>query len=404
MLVLAWRNVWRNLRRSLITIISMASGLAAIMFGQSIMKSLQQQLIEKATGSITGQLQVLHRGLRELKFPDRLIDDPASVEKALAAQRGIKAYAERIMMMGLASSPTSSEGTLICAIQPDKEPAVTTMSQYLVAGDFLQHEPKGIVMGDRLASKLDVRLGEKVVVMAQGQDGSMDADAFRLSGLLHSGSLTFDESIIYVPLPAMQQMLSVGRKVNQFVIRADRLDEVSTIREELSQRLSGGPLQVVSWEDIDHEIVGIERFQDAILAVVLFIVFAIVALGVLNTLLMSFFERVREFGVLMAIGARPRWVLKLVLLESAILGIIGTALGLAGGLVLIAYFGHAGLHLPVGDAFSYFMPFPDVIYMRVIWRDHAFAAVCILATSLLAACAPALRAGRLRPAEALRHV
>ena len=132
--------------------------------------------------------------------------------------------------------------------------------------------------------------------------------------------------------------------------------------------------------------------------------FAIVALGILNTQLMSLFERVREFGVLMAIGARPRWIVRLILAESLVLGLVGVLLGVATGAAMIAYFGRHGLHLPVGQAFSYFLPFPSVIYLRPSWHQHAFACASVFAITLLASLPPALRAGRLKPAEALRHV
>src|SRR5579872_6428464 len=219
MLILAWRNVWRNLRRSLITTASMASGLAAIMFGQSMMKSVQQQLVDKDTSSITSHLQVQHKDIKELKMPDKYIDDPSVVERALASEPGIKAWAKRIQVTGLVSSPQTSEGVLIDAIEPDREPKVTSMSQYLTEGRFLSKNGKEIVLGEKLARKLDVRLGEKVVVMVQSRDGSMGADAFRVCGIFRAGSTTFDASIIYVPLEAFQQTLQVGQKVNQFAVR-----------------------------------------------------------------------------------------------------------------------------------------------------------------------------------------
>lgn len=403
MLVLAWRNVWRNFRRSLITTASMACGLAAIMFGQSMIKSEQRQLVEKATGSITGHIQIQHRSVKEFKFPDKYIENPDFVEKVLASQPGIKAYGQRINITGLVSSPAASLGVMISAVQPEREKKITSMAGYLTQGAFLDG-PRTIVLGDKLAQRLDVRLGEKVVVMAQADDGSMGAEALRLSGIFHTGSLTFDGQIAYIPLPICQDMLGAGRKINHFVVRLDDIDQADRIREQLSEKLAGQPLQVLTWKDVDHEILSIEKFQDGLLDIVLAVVFAIVALGILNTLLMSLFERVREFGVLMAIGARPRWVMKLVLLESVILGCIGTLAGLAFGLSLIAYFHQEGLRLPVGDALSYFIPFPSVIYLRVVWSSHAFAAGAVLLTSVIAAIAPSLRACRLKPAEALRHV
>ncbi|MBI5241463.1 MAG: ABC transporter permease [Elusimicrobia bacterium] len=404
MLRLAWRNVCRNLRRSLITVASMACGLAAIMFGQSMIKSVQRQLIEKATSSITGHLQVQNRSIKEYKFPDKYIDDPAPVEAVLARQAGVRAFGKRINVTGLVSSPAGSVGAMICAVEPEKEKEITTISSYLTQGRYLGTSDHEAVMGDKIAQRLDLRLGEKVVLMAQADDGSMGAEAFRVVGIYHTGSTTFDGQFIYVPLAGGQALLATGRKVNQIVVRLDDIGLAERTRQELMEKLGNRPVQVLRWLDIDHEIVAIQTFQNAILDIVLLIVFAIVALGVLNTLLMSLFERVREFGVLMAIGARPRWVMKLVLAESVILGFVGTLLGLALGCTLITYYGKAGLHLAVGDALSYFLPFPKVIYLRFAWMSHWRALLAVLVVSILAALPPALRACRLNPSEALRHV
>jgi ABC-type lipoprotein release transport system permease subunit len=403
MLALAWRNVWRNFRRSLITTASMGCGLAAIMFGQSMILSEQHQLIEKATGSITGHIQIQARNIKDYKFPDRYLPDADAIEAALKAQPGILAFGRRIHITGLISSPAGSVGVFISGVEPEREKNVTTMSSYVKEGKFLEG-PKSVVIGDKLASRLDVRLGEKVVVMAQADDGSMGAEAFRISGIFHTGSTSFDGQIIYVPLPAMQELLVTNKNVNHFVAKVADLDQVDQIQQELAQRLAGKQVQVLSWKNVDHEIMAIQKFQNGLLDVVLLIIFSIVALGILNTLLMSLFERVREFGVLMAIGAKPGWVLRLVLVESVTLGVVGMAFGLLAGSAMIAYFHRAGLPLPIGDAMSYFIPFPRVIFLRFAWAKHLFAAFAILVVSILAAIPPALRAMRLRPAEALRHV
>jgi ABC-type lipoprotein release transport system permease subunit len=403
MLALAWRNVWRNFRRSLITTASMGCGLAAIMFGQSMIISEQHQLVEKATGSITGHIQIQARNIKDYKFPDHYLEGVDKVEEALRSTPEIAAYGRRIHLTGLISSPAASVGALISSVEPQVEPRITTMSTYVTDGKFLSG-PKTVTIGDKLAQRLDVRVGEKVVVMAQADDGSMGAEAYRVSGIFHTGSTTFDGQIVYVPLPAMQELLATGAHINHFVARLKYIDDADRVQQELREKLRGLPVQVLSWKDVDHEIMAIQKFQNGLLDIVLLIIFSIVALGILNTLLMSLFERVREFGVLMAIGAKPRWVLKLVLIESVTLGAVGMLLGLAAGSAMIAYFHRAGLPLPIGDAMSYFIPFPRVIFLRFAWAKHLSAAAAILVVSILAAVPPALRAMRLRPAEALRHV
>ena len=404
MLRLAWRNVWRNRRRSLINVASMGFGLAAIMFGQSLLRSLQVQLIEKSTGSITGHLQIQAEGVDIIKMPDKFISDPRPVAATAEKDPRVLVSAGRIHLTGLISTPSTSVGVLVCGVEPEKERLVTDMHGYMTQGDYLGKTAKGLIMGEALAKRLDLRIGEKAVIMAQAADGSMGAEAFRLAGLYKTGSESFDTQIVYVPLAAFQELLVRPGQVNNYVIKLKDIEKVDEVQRDLAEALKGRSLRVLSWKEIDHEILGVKAFQDGILFIVLCVVFAIVALGILNTQLMSLFERVREFGVLMAIGARPRWVMRLLVVESALLGGVGTIFGLIVGAILIAHFGRTGLRLPVGDALSYFLPFPSVIFMRPNWAAHAFACVAVFTTTILAALPPALRAGRLKPAEALRHV
>lgn len=404
MLRLAWRNVWRNRRRSLINIASLGFGLAAIIMGQSLIRSIQIQLVEKATGSITGHLRIQRADIDQPKFPNKFMADAKSAEKLLDSDPRVLAWGRRIQLTGLISSAEASLGALICAVEPEKERMLTDLSTYITEGTYLEPDKKGIVMGYRMATRLNVRLGEKVVVMAQASDGSMGAEAFRVVGIHRTGSESFDGQIVWIPLGSMQELLVRPGQVNLIAAKLNDVELADQVAADIDRRLPPGPTRALSWKHIDKEIIGIQAFQDGILTVVLIIVFAIVALGILNTQLMSLFERVREFGVLMALGAKPRWIVRLLLMESALLGLVGVILGIAFGAALIAHFGHHGLPLPVGEAFSYFLPFPSVIYMRPAWGRHAFACAAVFLITLLATLPPALRAGRLKPAEALRHV
>jgi putative ABC transport system permease protein len=404
MLMLSWRNVWRNRRRSLITLVSIGSGLAAILFGQSLVESVQRQLVEKSTGIIIGHMRIEAVGNDDPKFPDKDIYDLAPIESALNDAPEIEAWGKRILFTGLIGGPTNSEGVLVCGVEPDKEPHITKIAGYMAQGTFLTGSDRSIVIGDALAKLLDVRLGEKVVMMAQARDGSLGADAFKVEGIFHTGSRSFDAQIVYVPLSRVQRMLAMPGSVNDFVVRVRNVDRVDETRDWVAARLKQRKdLAVLSWPDVDHELVAIQHYQNALMGIVLVVIFVIVALGILNTLLMSIYERIREFGVLKAIGAKPRTVLQLVLLESMLLGALGAAIGVALGSALIVYFGRHGLPLPIGEAVAYFMPFDSVIFMRFSWGRHLFAIVLVFATCAIAAMIPARRAARLKAADALRH-
>lgn len=403
MLHLAWRNVWRNRRRSLLTVSSIACGLAAILFAESMIKTVQRQLIEKATGVITGHIQIQESGVKNYKFPERTFDGLPAVERVLSAMPQVAGFEARILLTGLVSTKSDSNGVLICAIEPARDERVTTQKSYMVDGAYLTGRGGEIVMGDALARMLGLSIGRKAVIMAQAADGSMGADNFRLVGIYHTGSQSFDKQIVYVPLRSLQEMLGMEGRANNVVVRLNSAEDIFDVRRALAAALSGKALQVLTWREVDAELVGVQVYQNAILAIVLGIVFVIVALGILNTLLMSMFERVREFGILMAIGARPRVILGMVVLESFLMGMIGAALGLAVGAGLISYYGVQGLRLPIGDTLGYFLPFPSVLHLRFDWQTHQQALVAVVVTSLLAALPPALRASRLKPAESIRN-
>ena len=402
---LAWRNIWRNRRRTAITLASIAFGLAAILFVQSLIKTIQLQLIEKATGVFTGHVQVVAKGVDDYKLPDKNIKDIARVEKAAAALPGVVEYGKRLHITGLASSDSDSAGVLLCGVEPGKERRITSMHSYKTQGEYLRDPsaPEAYI-GAKLAEQLGVGLGGDLVLMASASDGSIGAERFRIVGVFQTGSHTFDAQLVYVPLAPLQGMLALEGRINNLIVRLADPQRIYEARAELAAGLSDLPVEAVTWEQIDHELVGIRRYQNALLSIVLAVVFAIVALGVANTLLMSMFERLREFGVLRALGARPSFIVRTVLLESFLLCLCGTALGVALGAGAIFYYRRAGLVLPLKDAVSYFMPFDTVLYLRFNWPMHIAALASVLLTSLLAGLPPALKAAKLKPTEALRYL
>ncbi|MFI5363624.1 MAG: ABC transporter permease [Elusimicrobiota bacterium] len=404
MLRLAWRNVWRNGRRSAINIAAMGFGLAAIMFGQSLKRSLQRQLVEKATGSLAGHVCIQRGDIDDPRLPDKFMENPEAAARVMADDPRVLAWGRRLQLTGLISSPKMSIGALLCGVEPEKERRITDMAGYINEGSYIKDGENGIVVGRKLARRLDVRRGEKVVLMAQAADGSMGAEVFRVVGVSETGSEAFDGQMAWITLRAMQKMLGRPGQANQLTAKLNDVGEAAAVAADFNRELGPGNVRAVTWRELEGEVVGIQDFEDGVLAVILVVVFATVALGVLNTQLMSLFERVREFGVLMAMGARPSWIVRLLLFESALLGLLGTALGVAVGAAAIAHYGRRGLPLPVGDAIKYFLPFPSVIYLRPAWGPHAFAGAAVFLIALLATLPPALRAGRLKPAEALRHV
>lgn len=401
---LAWRNVWRNKRRTLITLASIGFGLAALLFQQSLIKSLQDQIVEKSTRTYTAHIQVQSNAVTDPKVPDFRIEDPERIYAAVQNIPEIAAWAPKVIFTGLVSSPSTSKGALVVGIDPQREKDLTIIASYLVEGEYLHAgKDREVLMGVKLAKELDLRLGEKLVVMVQGADGSLSAESFRVCGLLRTGSPVYDGQIIYIQIQSAQRLLVCGKEVSVVSIRARQTDHIEPLQRKLKELLIQEPVKVLTWKESAHEIVSIQEFQNAILLIVLLVIFSIVALGIFNTLLMSLFERIREFGLMMALGAKPSAVAALIICESLLLGIFGTVLGNAAGSALVFYFGKKGIPLPIADAFGYWMPFDRQIYLQFAWKELLFSSAAAILTSLIAAIFPAVRAARLKPAEALRH-
>lgn len=400
---LAWKNLWRNKRRTLITVASVSAGLACLMFAQSLIETVQIQLVAKSTGIHTGHIQVLDAKTEDMKFPDSWIPDPEPVVKTLKSLPNVTAFEKRVVVTGLVSSKNESAGVMISGVEPASDAKVLTISSYLKEGRTLLPGDDGIYLGDTLAGQLGVKVEDEVVLMATAKDGSMGAELATVVGIFHTASYTFDASLVYVDVAKVQRLMSAEGEVNDFVVRLQDASRLEETRARLAAALQGTPLRAATWEEIDYELVGIRDYQDALLRLVLAVVFLIVALGIVNTLLMSMFERVREFGLLKAIGARSSFIGRLVIAESVLLGALGAAGGLSVGAALIVYYGKQGLRLPINDAVGFFMPFDALLYLRFDWPRHLVALSAVFVTCALSGLPPALRAMRLKPAEALRQ-
>jgi len=282
---------------------------------------------------------------------------------------------------------------------------ISSVARYIVSGTYLTPgKGREVLVGTKLARELDARIGERIVLMVQSEDGSMGAEALKLAGTFETGSDSFDGQLAFVALPDGQRLLGCGRAVTSVVIMMKDFQAIDGAHAALAAAVAGLPVNALSWRDVNREIVGVIGFQDAIMGILLAVIFLIVAVGIANTLLMALYERVREFGLMMAMGSTPGEVSRLVVLESLLLGVIGLGAGGALGSGLVLFFHRRGLTLPLKEALSYMLPFDKVIYMDFAPRSHLISAAALLVTCAAAAVVPAVRAARLKPVDALRHI
>lgn len=397
LLALAWRNVWRNARRSLITMVALAVGVTGIVALHSYRESAYGVIVRDITTGLVGHLQVHGRGYQEAPAIGTLVRDPVQVEAAVAGALPGSVTERRVLGAGLAGAGERSAPVAVLGLPPG------TSALYRLETGTEPRDAHEVLLGRDLARDLELAPGGEVVLVSQAVDGSVANDRYTVAGTFTSSSAELDATSVVMPLAAAQDFFGLGAGVHQLVVRlpVDREDvtpEVTALRSALDLQA----LEALSWGEL------LPNFKDTMESkrkgqrVMDLIVFLIVGLGVFNAMTMSVFERTREFGVLGALGTRPRRLLAMVVLEALIQGVLAFTVGLALAAVLLFALGTVNLgSVMQGDVMGVRMP--TVLELKLMPGSMRSAAVTAFFTALVGAILPAVRAARLAPVEALRH-
>ena len=402
-LSIAWRNVLRNRRRSLITAAAIAIGLTALIFLWGFNDGAHNTMMRNYQELFVGALQIHRQGYFQHPELANHIREPEAVAAALEAA-GVSSWTPRLMGFALAAGAETSAGVMLAGIDPEREPRVTRIAEHIAEGRFIQPGDGLVcVLGAAGAQKLKVGIGDEVILLSQDRFGALAAERLRLVGIIRGGDPALERSILLAPLGTVQRMLAMEGRVTDVVARVpdDRLDAVAAA---LGRGLGGRGLEVLRWFDMFPIMKEWVALDNGFYYIFLGIVLVIVVAGVINTVMVSMIERTREFGVLMALGTRRADIAAIVGAEAAIIGLVGTASGSAMGLALVAIFGEIGIDLSeMSESLSRF--YMDPVVRTEIDTDHLVITVlAMLAAAVASAVYPAIKAVRLEPAEAIRHV
>jgi putative ABC transport system permease protein len=403
LLTIAWRNIWRNKRRSLIVLSSVAVGLVAILLNDGLSIGMVRQIFENQIGSHVSHIQIHSKGFNDNKVIQNSMTDPGRVGEVLARTPGIVHYSPRVVTYGLLSSAVNSSGCIIVGIDPAMEREVTTISRSVVEGTYLSGKRHEVVIGKELAEKLNVGLGDKVVGMASTMSGSVGADMFRVVGLFQTVSSEFDKSYMFISLENAQDMLEMGTAVSEFAIITRDRRQAEQISDQLASAL-GPSYEVLTYADIMPLMISQMRIYEESMYIVYVIVGLAMIFGIINTMLMSVFERIREFGVLMSIGMKNSRLVGMILMEAAVLGVVGAVVGLLAGLALIIPLSHSGLNLSMFSESLTSFGTGSVIYPVLRFSAVVESMVIIPFVAVIGAIYPALKAIRFEPVRAIRYV
>jgi len=404
---LAWRNVWRNRRRSLITIASIIFSATILVFMEALLIGSHEQMALQALDTYgVGQIQVHARGYQDDPTIFRSFVSPPELIDFLKGSRELSGFAPRVQGEGLAAVGQESKGVMVVGIDPDSERQIAPTAEEIVAGNYLgQDDLEGALLGDQLLKNLGAELGDSLALIAQTRVGALGAARFRIRGIFHTGVPALDGGLIYLHIKSAQQLLAFGDRVTMLVLklRDPSPAKLNQVKRALLAEADPVELEVLTWPEFMPELVQLLRFDSAGGYVFLLILLLVIAFGVLNTILMAVLERTWEFGVLLSLGTKPRRIFGMILLEALFIALIGAAAGALLGSGVSAYIVKHPLNLS-GSSLESFASWgiKPLLYAKLNLGIVIYPALVVLGLGVLMALYPALRAARFAPVEALR--
>ncbi|HUU38815.1 MAG TPA: FtsX-like permease family protein [Candidatus Desulfaltia sp.] len=401
-LKLAWRNIFRNKRRTFIAGIAIGVGLATLIFTDALILGMKANMIHSATAAYSGEGQIHRQGFRLTQDVGKTINGPAEVIAGLEKEETVEAFTRRAMSFGMITSPANVSSVLFVGLDPESERPLSHIDDNIQKGNFFSGpEARDIVIGSELADLLEVSLGDRVVVtVSQAGSGSLAQDMFRVSGIYHFNIKEMDGGFAFVRLEKAQEMLGIGTGVHEIAIKFRSLEFAAEDNTSFWEKYSVNGNEAVSWMVLLPQLKAVLNMVWISLIFMAVLLFGIVAFGIINTLFMSLYERMFEFGVIRAVGTRPGGVRRLVVFEAGALAVLSIAMGTLLGLILTLIVMKTGIDYR-GIEFAG-TTFYEMLYPELHLQQFLIYPAAVFLFTLLVGLYPAGVAARMSISDALR--
>lgn len=404
LITIAWRNLWRNPRRSLILISAIMVCIVALMFTLGYINGILRQMVTNSVEFHLGEMEIYKNGFNDDHDPVNHISSPGEILDFLGKQEGLAGYSPRVEGRGLASSSYASSGVRIIGIDPSSEAKITLVARSVIEGDYLESGgAQGILIGRKMSEKLKLGLGDKMVLTVQTVNGELAADAYRVVGIFKTISSDFDKYMVYLPIASARQLLEIDSGITGIVMRLADRARAAEIQGRIKERFKSHDIEVLSWEELEPLIAEMVRISKKWNLIFFVAVFIVLSIGIINTQNIAVYERMHELGVLKAMGTGPLFIFSMVMMETFFLGLVGITAGFCLSFPVILYFSISGLNLAMFSEGMEMFGLGARIYFEIEPFDIIFCSLSILATAFFGSFFPALRASRLEPVRAIRY-
>lgn len=401
LLSLAWKNIWRNKKRSFIIIAAITFGLWGGLFSSAIMVGMMESMVETAISRNLSHTQIHSVQYDKEKDVRNYIPDGMAVLERTHTIPGVEAAAGRTKIIGMAASPTSSYGVEIVGIKAEDSRQVTDVYSKIIEGNYFDSSRRNpILVGKKLAERLNLKLHSKVVLSFQNLEGGIAYIACRIVGIFKTNSSQFDEMNVYVKQTDLFRILQTDPIIHEIAIRTEAVEQVEQVKAQLQVVLSS--LLVESWIDLAPELAYISESTGTYMYIFVGIILFALLFGITNTMLMSVVDRIRELGILIAIGMRKSKVFIMIVLEAVLLSLTGGICGIGVGIITIAYYGNTGIDLTAISVSLESFGATVILYPFLPVTMYVVLTIMIVIAANIAALLPAWKATHLVPSEAIR--
>tara|TARA_R110002049_G_scaffold94988_2_gene233421 strand:- start:3294 stop:4526 length:1233 start_codon:yes stop_codon:yes gene_type:complete len=400
LIMLAWRNLWRNHRRTLIMLAAIGVGIWAMIFMTALTQGMVNEMIKDGISALPGEVQVHNPAYLDDPNINNLIATPDSELEKKFTGAGLVQWATRIKVPAVITSERESRGVTLLGIDPQRELGMTFIDLDNIDGRFLEDAAdNAVVIGRKLATTLETEVGKRIVLMSQDPDNEIADRGFRVVGLFGASQESFEETYVFAGKETLQKLLKIGDHVTEVVVSGGDYRNVEPVFEKVSA-LVDEDLQVSRWTDLDSYLGTMLKVMDGFVLVWVIVIFLALSFGLVNTLVMAVFERVREIGLMLALGMRPSSILGQIVIESMLLLFLGMFVGnVLAWLTIIPLQG--GIDISIVAEGMEMMGASSVLVPQLRLQDVILANCVVLVLGFLASLSPAWRASRYEPIEAI---
>ena len=403
---LAWRNLWRNARRTMIILIAVIIGVWSMVLLGSLMRGIAVGMINNGISTLTGHIQIHRVGYRDDPAIENSIPDPTAVENVFNKVLPKDAlWSPRVRVNAVASNARHSFGVTLVGIEPSPEAALSFVGDALSRGRYLNDaEQNGIFIGEALLEKFETKIGRKLVIMSQDRRGEIASRAYRIVGTFKAEMQATEKQFVFVPRKSSQNMLQLDDAISEIAILFPDRSEHPEILAQLKATLPSDRFEINSWRELLPFQTAYLKILDGFIWIWYLVVFIAMGFGLTNTTLMAVFERMGEFGLLKAMGMRPFRIIRHVLMESAIILTIGMLAGNIAGIASALLLKNGGIDLSALAAGAEYAGMARIIYPVLIPTDIFISNLVVWVLGLVVSLYPAFKAARFTPVQAMRKI